>query len=56
MNALQTAKQVLFSKGWSHTHSVTKTPGHGTNYGLCFIKNGSKFYLNNETIGQVEAL
>jgi hypothetical protein len=54
-NALSTAKSSLISKGWTHTHSITRTPG-SKDYGLCFIKDGAKFYLNVETISEVEAL
>jgi hypothetical protein len=42
-------KANMIAAGWNHILSTTRTPGHGTNYGLLFTKDGQKFYLNNET-------
>lgn len=39
------AKQALVAAGWTHTHSVMAQDGTA-NFGLCFIKDGKKFYLN----------
>ena len=43
------AKAKMIAAGWAYVLSVTATPGHGTNYGLLFTKDGEKFYLNKDT-------
>jgi hypothetical protein len=48
-------KANMIAAGWTYNLSVTRTPGHGTNYGLLFTKNGQKFYLNNETQNNLPA-
>lgn len=52
---LNNAKATLTANGWTHSHSITRTPG-SKDYGLCFLKDGRKFYLNIETIGLVDLL
>jgi hypothetical protein len=46
-------KAALIAAGWTYVLSITRTPGHGTEYGLLFTKDGEKFYLNHETLGSM---
>jgi hypothetical protein len=46
-NLIATVKAELIVAGWEHTCTVMT--GEGLNYGLCFIKDGNKFYLNQDT-------
>lgn len=48
-------KAKMIEAGWRYILSVTRTQGHGTNYGLLFVKDGQKFYLNNETREKIPA-
>jgi len=43
-------KANMIAAGWNYILTTTCTPGHGTNYGLLFSKDGQKFYLNIETL------
>lgn len=42
------AAEELKAEGWSHIFSVMAA-GAGLAYGMCFTKDGVKFYLNKDT-------
>lgn len=50
---VKAAKAKMIAAGWDYILTVTATPGHGTNYGLLFSKDGAKFYLNKDTFNQM---
>jgi hypothetical protein len=53
---LNAAKNALINAGWTHSHSVmADKAGQASNcFGLVFIKNGNRFYLNLNTSHMVE--
>lgn len=51
---LNEAKAYLKNEGWTYVCSIMSDTGKQTgHYGLLFIRNGEKFYLNVDTIGEV---
>lgn len=46
---LDTSKSELLADGWIHEFTVMSGKTTDFKYGLFFVKNGIKFYLNKDT-------
>lgn len=50
---IRDAKIALKERGWEELHSVMHDGGATGNFGTCYVKNGSVFYLNFQTVDQL---
>jgi hypothetical protein len=45
----------MVTSGWKPVMTIGWAPSRATNYGFLFVKDGQKFYLNNETRESIPA-
>lgn len=50
---MRDAKIQLTNCGWVQSHSVMHDGGASGDFGVCFIKDGARFYLNFQTVDQL---